>query len=148
MTFKEKILGDLKAAMQARDVLKVATLRLMNGEMKNAEIGLMKKDEGLSDDEVITVLQRMVKQRNDAAQQFEAGGRADLVEKERAEIVIIQAYLPAQISDEELSAIVKETAAALGETDFGKVMGAVMAKVKGKADGARVRLMVESTLKE
>lgn len=145
---KEKILVDLKEAMQARDELKIATLRLMNGEMKNAEIALMKKDSGLSDEESVAVLQRMVKQRNDAVSQFEAGGRMDLVEKERAEIAIIQAYLPAQLSDEELSAIVKETAAALGDADFGKVMGAVMGKVKGKADGARVRQMVESTFKE
>ena len=144
---KEKILADLKVAMQARDTAKVATLRLVNGEMKNAEIGLMKKDAGLSDDEVIAVLQRMVKQRNDAAQQFEAGGRADLVEKERAEISIIQTYLPAQLSDEELATIIKETASAMGGADFGKVMGAVMGKVKGKADGGRVRQVVESTLK-
>ena len=147
MTLKEKILADLKAAMQARDTAKVATLRLVNGEMKNAEIAAMKKDAGLSDDEVIVVLQRMVKQRNDAAQQFEAGGRADLVEKERAEISIIQTYLPAQLSDEELATIIKETASAMGGADFGKVMGAVMGKVKGKADGGRVRQAVESTLK-
>lgn len=145
---KEKILADLKAAMQARDEVKIATLRLVNGELKNAEIALMKKDAGLSDDESIVVLQRMVKQRNDAATQFDAGGRPELAEKERAEIVIIQTYLPAQLSDEELSAIVKETATSLGAADFGKVMGVVMGKVKGKADGSRVRMRVEAALKK
>lgn len=114
--------------------------------IKNVEIEKGKRESGLSDEEIIEILMRAVKQRKDSAAQYIDGGRPELAEKEQKEIEIISAYLPEQLTAEEIVGVVKEVISSCGATgsgDMGKVMGQVMAKVKGKADGNLVREMVE-----
>ncbi len=141
MPIKETIDKDFIAAYKDKDEAKSSVLRLLKSALKNEEIA--KKSE-LSDDDAIKIIQREIKQRKDSVTEYEKGGRADLAEKEKSEITILEAYMPAQLSDEELEAIVKNAAA--GESDFGKVMGKVMPSVAGKADGGRVSAVVRKVL--
>lgn len=148
---KQKILDDLKQAMKERNQEKISVLRMLKSEIKNEEIAKMKKEEGLSCEEVVTVIQRMVKQRKDAAGQFEAGGRPELAAKERAEIKILEEYLPEQLSDDELKAVIQKTIDELGTSgpiNMGKVMGVIMGQVRGRADGNRVKTIVCELLKK
>ncbi|MHB0976269.1 MAG: GatB/YqeY domain-containing protein [Candidatus Aquicultorales bacterium] len=148
MSLKEQLSNDMKAAMRSGDKLRLSTIRLLISEIKNAEIA---KGEGLADEEVVELVQRQVKRRREAVEQYEKGGRAELAEKETSEAKILESYLPSQLGDEELEEIVK---AAIRETgasskkEMGKVMGAVMPKVKGKAEGTRVSKTVASLLPE
>lgn len=147
----EKIKVDLKEAMKSGDTGKRDVLRMVDSMIKNVEIEKGKREEGLSDEEIIEVMMRAVKQRKDSASQFIAGGRPELAEKEQGEIDVISAYLPAQLSEEEISKTVKETILELdakSESDMGKVMGSVMGKLKGKADGNVVREIVASEFKK
>jgi len=149
MTLKEKITSDLKEAMKAGDALRRDTLRLVDSAIKNSEIEKKKREEGLSDEEVLEVLGRAVKQRQDSVRQFEAGGRPDLAESEKAELEIIMPYLPAQLSQAEIEVVVAEILATSENptlADLGKIMGQVMARLKGKADGNVVREIVKSQL--
>jgi uncharacterized protein len=149
MSLKEKIISDLKTAMKAGDTAKRDVLRLLDSAIKNSEIEKKKREEGLSDEEIIEVLSRAVKQRNDSIEQFEKGGRPELAEKEKAEIAIIVEYLPEQLSREDVVASVKNMIAGLGtvsSADFGKVMGQAMAALKGKADGNMVKEVVKEIL--
>ncbi len=148
MTLKEKITADLKDAMKAGDTLRRDTLRLMDSSIKNLEIEKNKRQEGLSDEEVLEVLTRGVKQRQDSIRQFEDGGRPELAEKEKAELEIILPYLPVQLSQVEIEAIVVEVLSTGEMTDLGKIMGQVMARVKGRADGNLVREIVKSNLEK
>lgn len=151
MTLKEKIAIDLKEAMKAGEVLRRDTLRMLDSMIKNTEIEKKKRESGLSDEEVLEVIAKAVKQRQDSIRQFEEGGRSELAEKEKEEVAILQPYLPEQLSDEELQKIVSEAIAQTGAqtaADMGKVMGAAMAKVKGQADGNRVREMVKEILEK
>ncbi len=150
MSLKIKIITDLKEAMKSGNTLKRDTLRMLDSMIKNTEIEKLKKEEGLSDAEVVEVMFRAVKQRRDSVEQYEKGGRADLADKEKKEIEIISAYLPEQLGEEKIREIVKniisETGAA-SKADIGKVMGQAMSRLKGQADGNAVKKIAEEELK-
>lgn len=142
----DRIQEDLKQAQLQRDEIKVSTLRLLLSEIHNLEI---KKNGEVSDQDMIGVIQREVKKRKEAAESFRSGGREDSSQKEEAEAKLLEAYLPAQASTEELTQLVEQTIKEVGATlpaDMGKVMSAVMAKVAGKADGAAVSALVREKL--
>lgn len=135
--------------MKAGDTLKRDTLRMLDAMIKNTEIEKLKKEEGLSDAEIVEVLSRAVKQRRDSVEQYEKGGRADLADKEKKEIEIISAYLPEQLGEDKIREIVKEVIAQTGaasKADIGKVMGQAMGRLKGQADGNAVKKIVEELL--
>jgi uncharacterized protein YqeY len=147
MSFMEQVEKDLMAAMKAQEALKLSVLRMMKAALKNKQIEIGKP---LDDTQAFALLRTLVKQRRDSIEQFRKGRRDDLADKEAAEIVIIESYLPAAASDEEIDAAVAaaiaETAAA-GARDLGKVMKAAMAKLAGKnADGKRVNEKVKAKL--
>ncbi|HOF42253.1 MAG TPA: GatB/YqeY domain-containing protein [Candidatus Moranbacteria bacterium] len=149
MNLKEKITQDLKDALKSGDSFKRDTLRLLDSAIKNAEIEKKKREEGLSDEEILEVVSRAVKQRNDSIEQFEKGGRPELAEKEKAELEILKAYLPEQLSEEEIRSIVKEIIAGTDEVkpqDMGRIMGQAMGKMKGRADGNLVRKVVNEEI--
>lgn len=149
MALKQKIFEDLKAAMKAGETGKRDVLRMLDSMIKNVEIEKMKRETGLSDEEVLEVIARAVKQRKDAVAQYEAGGRAELAEKELKEIEILMAYLPEQMSEDAVRAAVAEIIAESGATskaEMGKVMGQAMGKLKGQADGNLVKKIVEELL--
>jgi len=130
-------------------VVKRDTLRMLDSMIKNSEIEKKKREDGLSDEEIIEVAFRAIKQRRDSISQYEAGGRKDLAEKEKKEIEILSAYLPEQMSEEAVRAEVKKIISDLGvstKSETGKVMGAAMARLKGKADGNLVKKIVEEEL--
>ena len=143
---EEKIQADLKEAMKARDQLTVQTLRMLVAALKNRRI----ENKGeLSEDDVLAVLRREVKARKEAASQYD-GKRPELAEKERAEQAVLEAYLPAELSDDELQAIVVAVVDEVGATspgDLGKVMGPLMGRLQGRADGNRARQVVQELLK-
>jgi hypothetical protein len=146
---KKQILEDLKTAMKAGDTVKRDTLRMLDSMVKNVEIEKQKRETGLSDEEVLEVIGKAVKQRKDASAQYLAGGRADLVEKENQEIAILAVYLPAQLDESVVRETVKAVIAQVGATsmaDIGKVMGPAMGKLKGQADGNLVKRIVEEEL--
>jgi uncharacterized protein YqeY len=143
MTLKERITDDMKSAMRAGEKDRLAVVRLILAAIKQREV-----DERitLDDAQVLAVLEKMAKQRKESIAQFESGGRADLVAKESAELAVVQSYLPAQLADAELDAIIAEAIATTGATtvkDMGKVMGIVKTKAAGRADmgavGARIK---------
>jgi len=143
---KERITQDMKEAMKERDILKVSTLRLLLAEIKNKEID--KKGE-LTDEEILSLIQKAVKQREESIEQYRKGNRSDLVEKETKEIEILKSYLPEPLSEEELDRIIEETikeVGAMGPKDMGKVMKAIMPKVKGRVDGKIVNERVSIKL--
>lgn len=142
----EQLQSDLQEAQLSRDEIKVSTLRLLLSEVKNKEIA---KGGNLTDDDIITVIQREVKKRKEATAGFRSGGREDSALKEESEAKILEGYLPAQLSSEELTKLVQETInemGATGLTDMGKVIGAVMGKVAGRADGGAVSSIVKEKL--
>lgn len=142
MTLLEQIGSDFKDAMKAKDELRLSTLRMARADLKNKEI---EKRGPLTDEDAVSVIKTMVKRYKDALADFEKAGRGDLAEKQRAEIAILEAYLPAQMPDEEIEAVVREVMGEMeeGTADIGKVMGGVMKKIAGRADGNRVRAMVQ-----
>ena len=146
---KQTILDDLKTAMKAGDTTKRDVLRMLDSMVKNVEIEKQKRETGLTDEEVLEVIGKAVKQRKDAAVQYAAGGRADLVEKENQEVEILSAYLPAQLDEAAVRETVKAVIAGTGATsmaDIGKVMGQAMGKLKGQADGNLVKKVGEEEL--
>ena len=147
MSMQERIQADLTSAMKARETLKLGVLRMMKTAVKNKEI---EKREALDVGEVLAVLNTLVKQRRDSAEQFRNGGRNDLAEKEESEIGVIEAYLPAPATDEEIrtaiAGAISETGAE-GPKDMGKVMKATMALLSGKTvDGGKVSGFVRAEL--
>ena len=151
MTLKEQILTDLKSAMKAGEAKRRDTLRLLDSAIKNTEIEKKKRETGLNDEEVLEVISRAVKQRQDSIRQFEEGGRPDLAEIEKEELVILMPYLPEQLSEQAIIEIANEVITAAGAkspADLGKVMGQIMGKVKGKADGTVVREIAKKLLEE
>ena len=143
MTLKERISEDMKTAMRSGEKDRLAVIRLLQAAIKQREV-----DERitLDDAQITSVLEKMIKQRKESIVAFEKGARADLVAKENAEIAVLQPYLPAQLSDAELDALIAEAIASSGAAsikDMGKVMGLVKAKAAGKADmgavGARIK---------
>ncbi|TCL76798.1 hypothetical protein EDC14_100178 [Hydrogenispora ethanolica] len=146
MTLREKLQDDLKNAMKSKEAVRLSVVRLAKAAMMNAEIA---RGHQLSDEELIEVLAKEAKQRTDSIPEYEKAGRGDIVESLRQELAILQEYLPAQLSEEEVRQIVTETIAAVGATskrEMGKVMAALMPKVKGKADGKLVNQIVGSIL--
>ena len=146
MTLKERITEDMKSALRAGEKDRLATVRMILAAVKQREV-----DERiqLDDAQVLAVLEKMVKQRKESIAQFESGGRADLVAKEAAELALVQAYLPAQMSDAELDALIAEAIATTGAAtikDMGKVMGLVKTKAAGRADMAAVGARIKQKL--
>ncbi len=148
MSMRERIETDLKTAMKARESERTTTLRSVLAAIKNHEAE--KGTQGQTSDEVvIELIGKESKRRAEAAQAYEEGGRPELAEKERREAEILQAYLPEQLSEAEIAEAVDAAIAevdAQGPRDIGKVMGAVMPKVKGRADGTRVNAVVRERL--
>jgi uncharacterized protein YqeY len=147
---RDDINNSLKVAMKAKDERRISTLRLVNSALKNADIEARGQGKGpLSDDELLGLLQKMVKQRHESIELYEKGGRPELAQQERDEIAIIAAYLPKQMSEDEVKAAIaqaiKETAAA-GMKDMGKVIGALKSKYAGKMDFAKVSALVKGAL--
>jgi len=139
------IQADLVHAMKARETLKLSTLRLLKAEIQKAQVAEGRDDSAVSDEEVVALVQRLIKQRNDAAEQFTSGGAHERAQQEMQEVAILEQYLPRQLSDEELDAMIQEVCEdvmAVSIKDMGRVMGKVMPKVKGRAEGNRVRKRV------
>lgn len=142
----DRILKDLKQSQLNKDETKTSTLRLLLSEVKNAQIA---KGGDLTDEEIIVIAQKEVKKRKEAAVGFRQGGRETGAQKEEAELKILEGYLPAALSNEELTKLVQDTINESGAktiADMGKVMGVVMGKVKGQADGGVVSALVKEKL--
>ena len=143
----EKIDADLKSSMKEKNTLKVSVLRLVKSAVQNKAIE--KKTESLSDDVVLDIIQRQVKQRRDSIEEFKKGNRQDLVDQESKEIDILKTYLPEQLSEADLKGIIQkaiETTGAKSKADMGKVMKEALVAAKGRADGKRVSQLVSSLL--
>ncbi len=147
MTLQERLTDDFKAAMKARDEVRKNTLSFARAAIKQVEVDTRKE---LDEQDVIAILNKQVKMRRDALADFEKAGRADLADSYKAEIAILEEYLPAQLGEEDIKKIVGEAAAELGieggKQNMGKLMKAVMPKVKGLADGNAVRKIIEEFL--
>ena len=146
MSLKEQITEDMKAAMRAKDSERLGTIRLLTAAMKQKEVDERVE---LDDAMVIAIVDKLVKQRKDSIEAFTKAARQDLVDKEVAEMAVLQAYLPARLSAEEVAAEVKAIVAELGATgpgDMGKVMGAVKSRLAGKADMGQVSAAVKAAL--
>jgi uncharacterized protein YqeY len=145
VSLKERITEDMKASMRSGDKERLAGIRFVLAAIKQREV-----DERiqLDDTQVLAVLEKMIKQRRESITQFEAGGRADLVAKETAELAVLLAYLPAQLSDAEVESAIRAAIASTGATtlkDMGKVMAAVKPQVQGRTDmGARIKGLLSS----
>jgi uncharacterized protein YqeY len=143
----EKIAADMKEAMRAKDAARLSTLRLLKSAVEYHKIE--KKQEQLTDADVTAIIKKQIKQRQDSIESFEKGGRADLVEKEKAELVVLKSYLPEELSQSQVEEVVKATIAEVGattKTDMGKVMKAVQAKLAGRADNRLVSQLVSANL--
>jgi uncharacterized protein YqeY len=148
VTLRERIQADITAAMRSGDALRRDTLRMAESAIYNAE---KRERRGFSDDEVAAVLAREVKTRRESVEAFRKGGREDLAAKEEAEIAILSAFLPEQLGEAEIEALVREAVAATGASgprDMGKVMGFVSPKTKGRADGRAVSQVAARILAE
>lgn len=146
MNLQEKIKSDLLDAARAKDSEKVSVLRMLQAAIKNKQIDLRGAE--MTDEIILDVIAKQAKQRKESINEFEKGGRPELAEGEKKELAILESYLPEQVSDEEIEYAVKEIIGEIGASkgDFGKVMGAAAKKLKGKADGNRVRVIVERLL--
>ena len=146
MSLKSRITEDMKAAMRARDTARLSTIRMLLAAIKQREV-----DERivLDDTQVLSVLEKMLKQRRDSITQFEAANRTDLADKEKAEVAVIQAYLPAQMTPAEVDAAIATAIAESGATgpkDMGKVMGLAKAKVAGRTDMGKLSELIKAKL--
>ncbi|MBI1772898.1 MAG: GatB/YqeY domain-containing protein [Burkholderiales bacterium] len=146
MSLKEKITDDMKAAMRAKEAVKLGTIRLLTAAMKQKEVDeRVELDDGM----VLAIIEKMLKQRKDSITQFEAGGRQDLADIEKAELAVLSVYMPAAMSDEEVQAAViaavAETGAA-GPQDMRKVIDVLKAKLAGRADMGKVSGLVKAAL--
>ena len=146
MSLKERITDDMKAAMRAGEKERLAAIRMITAAIKQREV-----DERISldDGQVLSVLEKMIKQRKESLVQFEAGNRPDLVAKESAEVSLLQTYLPAALSEAEIDALIGESIAAAGAAsikDMGKVMNLVKAKAQGRVDMAAVGTKIKAKL--
>ena len=146
MSLKEQITEDMKAAMRAKDSGRLATIRLLTAAIKQKEV-----DERIdvSDEQVLAIIEKMIKQRKDSISQFEAGGRQDLADIEKAELAILSTYMPAALSEAEVQAEVAAAVSAVGAAgpqDMGKVMGVLKPRLAGRADMTAVSAMVKAAL--
>ena len=150
MSLKQSILDELKSAMKQKDTERLRVLRSLKAKILEKEISERKGGEAeLSDDQVVEVLMKAAKQRKESIEQFEKGDRKDLADKERAELDIIEEFLPQMMSEEEVRADVKKQIGELGASsmaDMGKVMGVMMGRLKGKAEGSMVSRIVKEEL--
>ncbi|WP_053364143.1 GatB/YqeY domain-containing protein [Bacillus sp. FJAT-27251] len=147
MSLLERLNKDMIQAMKNKEKDKLTTIRMMKSSLQNEAIKLGKQE--LSAEEELTVLSRELKQRKDSLQEFEKAGRQDLAEKLRIEIEHVEQYMPEQLSEEELVSVIKQSIAETGaasKADMGRVMAAIMPKVKGKADGSLVNKLVQQHL--
>jgi len=146
MSLEERLVEEMKQAMKSNDKLRLSTIRMIRSALKNKEIELRKK---LEDEEVIKVIQVMVRKGEESVEQFQTGGRVDLVEKEKKEIEILKSFLPQPLSQEELLKIVDQSiqeTQASSLKDIGKVMKSIMPKIGGKADGKLINQLVKERL--
>ena len=146
MELEERLVDEMKRAMKTNDKLRLSTIRMIRSASKNKEIELRKK---LDDEDVLRVIQGMVRKGEESVEQFQAGGRTDLVEKEQTEIEILKSFLPQPISQEEILRIIDqsiEETQASSLKDLGKVMKSVMPKLGGKADGKLINQLVRERL--
>lgn len=146
MNLIDRLAEDMKVAMKNKDKVRLSTIRMVRTAIKNMEID---KKQALSDEDVLALFNRELKQRRDSLQAFEQAGRADLIEGVKEEIHVLEEYLPEQLNDEDLQTIIQEVIAELGATskaDMGKVMGSVLPKVQGRADGKRINAIVQVLL--
>jgi uncharacterized protein YqeY len=143
---KARLSGEMKEALKAGEKVRLSALRLLAASMKNREVELRRD---VTDEEFFEVVAREVKRRKEAAEAYEKAGRKDLLDRERQEQRVLEAYLPVGLSDQEVEALVEEAIIATGASgpgDLGKVMSQVMAKAKGRVDGAKVNTLVRSRL--
>jgi len=145
-TLKERITDDMKAAMRSGEKERLGTIRMITAAIKQREV-----DERitLDDVQVLSVLEKMIKQRKESLEQFKAGNRQDLADKESAEITLLQGYMPSPLSGAEIDALIAEAVAATGAAsikDMGKVMGIIKAKAQGRADMAAVGAKIKAKL--
>ncbi|NBG87939.1 GatB/YqeY domain-containing protein [Isachenkonia alkalipeptolytica] len=146
MNLKEKLTVDLKTAMKEKNKVKKDVITMIRSDIKQWEVD---KRQDVSDEEVIQIISKQVKQRKDSIEDFEKSGREDLVEQNRKEIEILQTYLPKQLTEEEIRGIVKEAIEKVqpeSKSDMGKIMGMVMPQVKGRGDGKLVNKIVNEEL--
>ena len=146
MSLKERITDDMKAAMRSGEKERLGAIRMITSAIKQREV-----DERitLDDAQVVSVLEKMIKQRKESLVQFQAGNRPDLVAKEAAEITLLQGYLPSQLSDTEIDALIQDAIAATGAAsikDMGKVMAVIKGKAQGRADMAAVGAKIKAKL--
>lgn len=150
MGLQDTLKNDLKDAMKARDDVRLRTIRSLRAALKEKEISERHGDEvQLSDEQAMAVVQKQAKQRRDAIEQYQAAGRDDLVAKEQEELDIIETYLPRQLGDDEIRRVLEDLIEATGATsmsDMGKVMGAAMQQLRGKADGRRINEIARTLL--
>jgi uncharacterized protein len=149
MTLQERVDSDLKDAMRAKDATKLGVLRMLKSALKYAAIAKSDAEAELSDAEAVQVIRKQAKQRQDSIESFEKGGRAELADKEKEELAILNTYLPQGMSPDELAKVVRETIAELGATSkaqMGAVMKALQAKVGGRADGKTLSSEVQKQL--
>jgi len=150
MSLKDTISNDIKAAMKARDKVRLETVRSIKKFILEKETVVRGQGrDSLTPEEELEILVQQAKQRRDSMQQYETAGRMDLAEKESAELSIIESYLPEKLSDEEVEAVIDQIIARTGAAspkDMGKVMGPAMKELKGKADGKTVQTMVKAKL--
>lgn len=151
MDMRTRVGDALKTAMKAKDVGRLSTLRLINAAIKDRDIALRGEGSeiGVNDQDVLTILGKMMKQRHDSARAYEEGGRLELAERERAEVAVIEEFLPKQLSDDEVAAAVEraiENTGAGSIRDMGKVMGALKSKYTGQMDFGAVGSVVKGRL--
>ena len=149
MTLQQRVDSDLKEAMRAKDATKLGVLRMLKSALKYAAIAKSAAEAELSDAEAVQVIRKQAKQRQDSIESFEKGGRAELAEKEKEELAILNTYLPHGMSRDELAKVVRETIAELGATSkaqMGAVMKALQTKVGGRSDGKTLSAEVQKQL--
>ncbi len=146
MSIEAKLLDDMKSALKSGDTTRLETIRMLRAQLKNASLG---KQEALPEQEVLAILAKEAKKRKESIDLYRQGGREDLVESETKELVIIEEYLPAALTEQEIDELIGnaiQQSGASGISDMGKVMGLVMAQVKGRADGKMVQNRVRQKL--
>jgi uncharacterized protein YqeY len=150
MSLKDRISEEIKVAMKAKDKVRLETVRSIKKVILEKESTLRAQgQETLTESQEMEVLTQLAKQRRDSIEQYRKAGREDLVEQESQELAILEEYLPKQLSDQEVAAIIDEVIAAVGATsakDMGKVMGSVMQQLKGRADGQKIQSLVKAKL--
>ena len=146
MSLEEKLLEEMKLAMKSNDKLRLSTIRMIRSALKNKEIELRKK---LEEEDVVKVIHAMTRKGEESIEQFQTGGRMDLVQKEKKEIEILKSFLPQPLSQEEIFKIIDQSiqeTQASSQKDIGKVMKSVMPKIGGKADGKLINQLVKERL--